>query len=89
MYFIDYLRIKAAIYLFIYFKHLENLILSVFECFFSFLLGFLYLNGFVQMIYNSWFISGFDRIMVPVIPLDINIDFRIIYISNFCAIHLI
>lgn len=31
--------------------------------FFSFLCGFLYLNGFVQMIYNSWFISGFDRIM--------------------------
>lgn len=62
---------------FIYFKHLENLILSVVQRFFSFLHNYLHLNGFIQMIYNSLFISDFNRIMSFGIPSDINIDFII------------
>lgn len=75
MYFIYYVRIKAAIYLSFYFQHLENLILSMFQEFFSFLCGFLYLDGFIQMIYNSWFISDFNRIASFEILSAINIDF--------------
>lgn len=41
MYFIYYVRIKAAIYLYFYFQHLENLILSVSQEPLSFLYGFL------------------------------------------------
>lgn len=63
MYIIYYVRIKAAIIISFSFQHLENLILSVLQGFFSFLCGFLYLNGFVHMIYNSCHTSGFDRIV--------------------------
>lgn len=47
----------------------------MFQEFFSFLCGFLYLDGFIQMIYNSWFISDFNRIASFEILSAINIDF--------------
>lgn len=52
-----------GIYLSFYFEYLENLILSVFQGFFNFLCGFLNLNSFVHMIYNSCHISNSDRIV--------------------------
>lgn len=45
--------------------------------FFSFLRGFLNPESFIYVIYNSLFISGFDRIMSFEILFDINIDFTV------------
>lgn len=53
MYIIYYVRITDAICLSFYFKHLENLILSVFQSLFNFLCGFLHLNGFIEIINNA------------------------------------
>lgn len=49
----------------------------MFQDFFSFLCGFLYLNGFIQLIYNSLFISDFDRIPLFRILSVISIDFAV------------